>query len=116
MNTRLILYSCVMLLDVFISSISQVMLKKAAEKEYKSFFDEYLNPLVFFAYVIFVVATFLTIFAYKVVPLSMGPILDATGYIYVTIFGVKIFHEKINKKRFISLALIIVGIIIYSLF
>ena len=45
----------------------------------------------------------------------MGPILEATGYIYVTIFGVAIFHEKMNKKKVLALALIIGGIAVYSL-
>lgn len=115
MNTRLVLYSAVLLLDIFISAISQVMLKKAAQKEYKSVIEEYMNPLVIFAYSLFVVATFMTIFAYKVVPLSMGAIFECTGYIYVTLFGIKIFHEKVNKKKIIALAVILIGIIIYSL-
>ncbi|MBR1478534.1 MAG: multidrug ABC transporter [Lachnospiraceae bacterium] len=98
----------------FLAAISQVMLKKAAEKEYKSKIYEYLNPLVIFAYVIFVVTTFLDIFAYRGVPLSLGPVLEATSYIYVTIFGVKIFGEKINKRKLLALALIIFGIIVYA--
>lgn len=115
MNTRLLMYAAVMLFGVFISAVSQVMLKKAAQKEYKSVIQEYMNPLVIIAYGIFFAATLLTIIAYKVVPLSMGPILDATAYIYVTLFGIKIFGEKVNKRKIISLAVIILGIIIYSL-
>ena len=44
----------------------------------------------------------------------MGPVLEATSYIYVTFFGVKIFGEKINKKKIMSLVLIIGGIVVYS--
>lgn len=115
MNVRLVLYASVMLFDIFISAISQVMLKKAAQKEYKNIIEEYMNPLVIGAYSLFVVATFMTIFAYKVVPLSMGPILECTGYVYVTIFGIKIFHEKINRRKIIALAIIFAGIFIYAL-
>ena len=57
----------------------------------------------------------MSIIAYKGIPLSMGPILEATSYIYVTFFGVKIFKEKMSKKKYMALALIILGIIIYSL-
>lgn len=60
---------------------------------------EYLNPMVIFAYAMFVGTTFLSIIAYRGIPLSMGPILEATSYIYVTVFGVKIFHERLNKKE-----------------
>lgn len=108
-------YAFLLLLGVFISAISQVMLKKAALKQYDSPIKEYLNPLVIVAYVMFVGTTFLSILAYRGIPLSMGPILEATSYIYVTIFGMVIFHEKMSKGKWIALALIIVGICIYSL-
>ena len=115
MNKTVLLYSCVLLLGVFISAISQVMLKKAAMKKHDSVIKEYFNPLVIFAYVLFVGTTFLSILAYKGIPLSMGPILEATSYIYVTIFGVTIFKEKMNSKKVVALGMIIVGIVVYAI-
>ena len=114
MNQQLILYAGIMLLGVFISSIAQVLLKKAAQKQYDSVLQEYLNWPVITAYAIFFAATFLSIYAYRVVPLSMGPILEATGYLWVTLFGVTIFHERLDKWKLAALALIIGGIIVYS--
>lgn len=116
MDKTVIMYSCVLLFGVFISAISQVILKKSAMKKYDSVIKEYLNFPVISAYSIFVISTFLSIIAYKGIPLSMGPVLEATSYIYVTFFGVKIFGEKINKKKIISLVMIIGGIIVYSVF
>ena len=98
MDKTTLLYSLVLLCGVFISAISQVMLKKSAMKNYDSPIKEYMNPLVIFAYVLFVGTTFLSIIAYRGIPLSMGPVLEATSYIYVTIFGVTIFKEKINGE------------------
>lgn len=115
MNNTVLIYSGVLLVGVFVSAISQVMLKKAALKKYDSVIKEYLNPLVIVAYIIFVGTTFLSIIAYKGIPLSMGPVLEATSYIYVTIFGVTIFKEKMNKKKLISLLLIVGGIVVYSM-
>ncbi len=114
MDKTVALYSLVLLLGVFVSAISQVMLKKSAQKTYQNALQEYLNPLVIFAYVLFVGTTFLSIIAYRGIPLSMGPVLEATSYIYVTLFGVKIFGEKIGVKKLIALCLIIAGIIVYS--
>ncbi len=113
-NLKVFLYALVMLLGVFISALAQVILKKAAKKHYGSFIKEYLNVPVISAYIIFVISTFMSIFAYHEVPLSLGPVLEATSYIYVTIFGVKIFGEKVGKKKLIALFLIIGGIVIYS--
>ena len=108
------LYAGFILIGTFISSVSQVMLKKASQKTYKSWIYEYLNPMVIIAYAIFFVATFLSILAYRGIPLSMGPVLEATGYIYVTVFGVTIFYEKINIKKCLALVMIIGGISVYS--
>ena len=76
---------------------------------------EYLNPLVIIAYTIFVGTTLLSVYAYKGIPLSMGPVLEATSYIYITIFGVCIFKEKLNPKKIVALLLIVGGILVYSL-
>lgn len=115
MNYGMLPYVLIALGGTFISGISQVMLKKSANKHYESMLSEYLNPLVFFAYVLFVGATLASTIAYKEIPLSMGPILDATGYLYVTFFGVTIFHEHVDRRKLLALGIIIVGIAIYAL-
>lgn len=107
-------YALINLLGVFVSAVSQVLLKKSAMEQHGSAAAEYLNPKVIFAYVLFVAATLLSTIAYKGIPLSMGPLLDATGYLYVTAFGVLIFHERLNVQKVVALALILAGIAIYS--
>ena len=114
MSESVAVYAAVALFGVFVSAVSQVMLKKSANKTYESHIKEYLNPLVVFAYVLFVVSTLLSTLAFKVIPLSMGPILDATGYIDVTAAGVLIFHERLNRRKVVALALIVLGIIVYA--
>ncbi len=111
----MIRYAGMLLLGVFLSAVSQVMLKKAAVRKYSSRLKEYLNPLVIVAYLIFFGTTFLSIYAYKGIPLSMGPVLEATSYIYVTIFGAIFFQEKLNRQKVLALLLIVGGILVYSL-
>lgn len=115
MNNSVFLYSLLLLFGVFISAISQVLLKKAAMKQYTSRLQEYLNPQVIFAYVLFVGTTFLSILAYRGIPLNLGPVLETTSYIYVTIFGVAIFHEKVNRQKILALSFIVIGVLVYSL-
>lgn len=115
MSPKLLLYASFMLLGVFISSLAQVLLKKEAQKAHDSVLKEYLNAPVILAYLIFFAASFLSIYAYRVVPLSMGAILEATGYIYVTVFGVVFFKEKLNAAKLCALGLILAGIAIYAL-
>ena len=115
MNPTTLAYAGVLLVSVFIASVSQVMLKKSALKTYDSPIKEYLNPLVIFAYVLFLGTTLLSVLAYRGIPLSLGPVLEATGYIYVTLFGVFIFKERMTRGKVAALALIVAGIVIYAL-
>ena len=114
MNRSIFFYAVIAIIGVFVSAVSQVMLKKAALRNYNTSLGEYLNPLVIGAYILFVGATFMAIYAYKGIPLSLGPILEATSYIWITFFGVKIFGEKISKKKAMALGLIILGILVYA--
>ena len=114
MSSSVVFYSLLLMTGTFISSISQAMLKTSADKHYPSLIKEYTNPLVLGSYTIFIVSTFFSILAYRGIPLSLGPVLEATGYIYVTFFGVTIFKEKFSSKKAAALALIIVGIVVYS--
>ena len=110
------IYAGILLFGVFISAVSQVLLKKSALKEYDNSLKEYINPYVIVAYSILILSTFLSIIAYRGIPLSMGPILEATSYIYVTFFGVKFFSESLNRKKIFALIFIIIGITIYAFF
>lgn len=108
-------YVLILIVGTFISSISQVLLKKAAMKDYENVIREYLNPFVIFAYVLFFVSTLASLWAYKGIPLSMGPVLEGSAYIFVTFFGVMIFREKLSIRKVFALFLILSGILVYSL-
>lgn len=101
--------------SVFISAVSQVMLKKSADKEHGSLRKEYLNPLVIGAYSLFLGSTLVTVYAYKYVPLSMGPVLEALGYVFIGILGFFVLKERLNTKSLLGMAFIVVGVIICSL-
>ena len=115
MNQAQLPYVLLHLSSTFLASVSQVLLKKAALREHKTLLAEYTDWRVILGYGLFVGCTVLTMLAYKGVPLNVGPVLEATGYLYVTFFGVTIFHEKMNPKKIGALALIIVGILVYAL-
>ena len=101
--------------SVLVASISQIMLKKSANQKYDRWIDEYLNFRVIFAYGLFFLSSLLTVYAYKFVPLSMGPVLEASGYVFVAVMGYFILKEKIGKRKLLGLIIIIAGIVILSL-
>ncbi len=108
-------YIIVFLISVFVSSISQIILKKSAEKEYNDIIHEYMNVRVIGAYSMFVVSTLLTMYAYKGVPLTLGTLLEAVGYIYIPILSFVFLKEKITLNKIIGSAFIILGIVVYIL-
>lgn len=112
---ELLIYSAIMLTGVMVSSVSQIMLKKSAQKQYPSKLREYLNPLVIIAYGMFFGSTLISMYALKVVPLSMSPILESAGYIFVAVLSFFFLKEKMTRKQLIGMALIIIGIVVYSL-
>lgn len=95
--SELTIFSCILVGSTLISSLSHVILKKSAQKIYPSKLREYLNPLVIIAYGLFFGCTLLSMYALKVVPLSMSPILEASGYIFVAILSF-IFLRKSSRK------------------
>ena len=83
-------------------------------KKHKKLLIEYLNPFTMLSYLIFVVATFLTIFSYKVVPLSMAPILGASEYFFVAALSKIFLKERIGWRKLLGLGIIVVGAIVYA--
>ena len=113
--SAVVLHSIIMVVGVLIASSSQALLKAEALKEHDSKLKEYLNVRVISGYGLMFLSTFFAIYAYRVISVSLGAVLDSTGYIFVTLIGFFIFKEKINLKRIIALALIVSGITVYAL-
>ena len=115
MTPEMLPYLLIGFFSVFVSSVSQTVLKKAALKERESFAREYLNFPVIAAYAMFFGSTLLTMLAYKKLPLSMSPAFESSSYIFVTFFGVTVFKERLTKRKLLALALILAGILIFTL-
>jgi len=113
MNKELILYSLILLGSVFVSSVSQILLKKGAEREYPSRIREYLNPFVMSGYALFFGCTLISMYALKVVPLSMAPVIEAFGYVFVAILSFLFLKEKFTRRQLVGTALIVLGVVVY---
>ena len=109
------IYVLIFVGSVFISSVSQVLLKSSSGRKYDNILQEYLNVKVIGAYGMFFMSSLITIMAYKGVPLSMGPILEASGYIFVTVLSYFFLHERVSKRKIIGLFTILVGIFVFSM-
>jgi len=108
------MYYLLYLFSVLVASLSQVILKKSAMIHYQTRLKEYLNPYVIGAYFFFFGSSLLTTFSYGGVPLTMGPVLESTGYIYVGVLGMLILKERLSRRKIIGNLLIVGGIMIYA--
>ena len=107
-------YIMLFLFSVLVSSVSQVILKKSTEKQYKNRIKEYFNMQVRLAYGLFFLSSLLTIISFREVTLSVGPILDASGYIYIAVLGKVFLHESLTRKKLAGIMCILMGIAISS--
>ena len=108
-------YIIIFLLASLISAFSQILLKISARISYSSWIYEYMNVRVISAYAVFFLATFLTVYCYKVVPLSIGAMLEASGYVFVTILGRIILKERVSRQKIIGMILVISGVIVVAI-
>ena len=109
-------YVVLLLFGILISSFSQVLLKKSAKKKYDSWIKEYLNIYVIIAYGLFFLTTVISVLAYRYLPLSLGQVLETSGYIYISVLGFIFFREKITTKKVIAITLIFFGVFISTYF
>ena len=111
-----LIYICIYIFAVFISSVSQILLKKSAVKERQTCLIEYLNPMVILAYFLFFSSTLITIISYKVLPLSLGPVLESSGYLFVMVLSLIFLKEKFSKRKIVGITLIVIGITVFTIF
>lgn len=112
----MIFYAIIFLLGVFISAVSQILLKAESAKPHSSIIKEYLNVRVIVAYILFFGATLVTVYSYKVLPISMGAMLDSFGYVFVPVLGYFILKEDVSKRKIIGIVLIVIGVLCASEF
>lgn len=100
--------------SVLIADISQIILKKAATKQYGAWYKAYLNFPVIFAYFLFVVSTVCSVIALRKLPLSLSPMWQSLGQIFIVLLSYFFLRERITKGKLMGIGIIIVGIVIFT--
>lgn len=103
------------LISITVAAFSQIMLKKAASKEYPNFIRQYLNVHVIVGYGLMFVALLLTMLAYRSLEYRIVPLMESLGFILVMILSRIFFKEEITLKKVCGICIIIAGIVIYYL-
>lgn len=109
-------YVIALIVMVFISSASQILLKLSASEEHESSVNYFLNWKVILSYGIYFGVTLVnTLFIYKGLKLSEISLLESFGYIFVPVLSFFLLKEKITKKQLLGIVLIIIGVVIFNL-
>lgn len=112
MGDGMLPYILIFVFSVFLSSVSQMLLKKSTKKKYSSVIKEYMNIYVISGYSIFVIVTLINIYAFRYIPVSFGGALESLGYLFVAGLDYLIFHERISRRKMLGLLIIVSGVII----
>lgn len=102
-------------LAVFVASVSQILLKQSAQMEHKNIIYKFLNWRVILGYVLLFGTTIINVFAYRGVELKVTPMIESTGIIWVTILAVWFLKERPSKRALLSIAVTVIGIIVFSI-
>ncbi len=108
-------YTGLYILSVLIAACSQILLKTAADRTYPSKVREYLNVPVITGYGLMGLSLLMTMIAYRGVPLSFGPVLEALGYVFVAVLGWLFLKERLTARKAAGMALIIAGILLIQM-
>ena len=99
---------------ILLTSVSQVLLKLGAGAG-RSFARAFLNRCTVTGYVLFLAVTVLNIFAMKAIPLRTVTAATSLTYAVAVGMGHRFLGEIVTRRMILGVALIIVGICVFSL-
>ena len=105
---------------VLISSLlgvaSQMMLKHSAQKNYPSWWREYINLWVIGGYGIMVLSLLINLWAIHIGVLAQEvSIIECINYLLIPLGAWWIFKEPITRRKMVAIGIIIVGVIVFFL-
>lgn len=107
-------YYLIVVLSVLAGAVAQMLLKKGAGIPRKSVVREYLNFWVIAGYALMGAALIANIFAMsRGVQVKEVSIIESLSYLFVPVLALICFKERISRRKVLSIALILVGIIIF---
>lgn len=112
---KISIYYFLLFAGVLAASFSQVLLKKAAGKQHKSFLREYLNPWVICGYMLLLGSTVFNISGLRGLSFMNGPVIESFGYVLVLFLSRFFFGERITIRKLAGVGCILAGVIVYYL-
>ena len=110
------IFILLLFVNALLSAFSQVLLKKAALRNYNSVLKQYLNPNVIVGYGIYFIVIFINIFALKHLNMStIAAFSESLPLVFTLVFSKIVFNESINRFKIFGIAIIVLGIFVISI-
>lgn len=103
-----------MYLAILLTAVSQVVLRKGA-KDRPTMFRAFFNPGTIIGLSLFVVVTILNVYALRQIELKTMTAWVSLTYLFTILLSRVFLDEALTKQKFIGAALIVFGIIVFTL-
>lgn len=108
------MYYILVVFSVLAAAGAQMLLKRGAQKEYPSFWRQYLNPWVIGGYGIMGASLLLNIFCLSHgIQVKEVSIIESLSYLFVPLLSWLFFKEKITLRKAGAIAVIIAGVMFF---
>ncbi|HRF48137.1 MAG TPA: EamA family transporter [Anaerolineales bacterium] len=102
-------------LGVFLSALSQVLLKVSADRNWPNRFRVYANKYVGGAYGLMLLSFALSSLALRDMRASLAPVIESASFIFVLVFGRVLFRDSVKVRQVLGVILIVLGMIVFGL-
>lgn len=108
------IYYLLVIGSVLAAAGAQMLLKQGAKNQYSTFICQYLNPWVIGGYSIMGASLLLNIFCLsRGVQVKEVSIIESLSYLFVPIFSLWFFKEKITWRKAAAIVVIMTGVVIF---
>lgn len=110
------MYIAIVILSVFAAAFAQMLLKQGARMNYTTWWRQYINVWVIGGYAIMACSLVLNIFCMnRGVQVKEVSVIESLSYLFVPTLAFFLFKERLTKRKFCAITIIICGIIIFFL-
>ena len=111
-KTALMIYIC----STLIAAISQIVLKKAADKQSThKWIYRFVNLKVIVSNVMLLGTIFMSMIAMRYISYKMAPVFATLSYIFVLLLSCLVLKERINRRQLLGIIMIFAGICVFNL-
>ena len=106
-------YLLLLVANGLVSAFSQILLKKASLRKYRSVIGQYVNVFVVCGYILFLGVICINIYLLRYIPMSiMGPVAEVLPIIFSITAGRFVFGERFTVQKMVGVLLILSGVIV----